>query len=66
MTKQAQFHQAQIAVLVRIIDGDKSDGLRQFQTGVLLNTDAEWVAVREQIDEAIAEIQKELDDAAGN
>jgi hypothetical protein len=66
MPKKVEFHQANIVVLVRVLDGDKSDGLRQFQTGVILNTDAEWSDVRQKIDDTIAEIQNGLDDGTGD
>lgn len=64
--KKIELHQINVTVVLRVIDGDKSDGLRQFQTGLLLDTDAEWAALRENIQQEIVRLQQELNNAAGN
>lgn len=63
MTKKVEFHQANISVLLKVMDGDKSDGqgLRRADTTIFCNTDAEWEDARGQIDKAIASLQAQLD-----
>lgn len=56
-----EFHQAQITVAVRLIDGQKSKGLKQFSLQVLLDTDEEWAAARQQIADAMKKLQEEAD-----
>lgn len=60
MTKRVEFHQANITTLFRVIDGDRSLGLRQMQSQVLVDTDAEWADVRRQIQQAMTELEAEL------
>ena len=67
MDKRVEFHQAQIKVTVRIVDDEKSHGMRQFDTALLLNTDPEWADVRERIDRAIEQIREQVaEDGASN
>lgn len=63
---KVEFHQAQITVTVRVVDGERSHGVQQIETSILLNTDADWIDARQRIDEAIAQMQAQLDEADGD
>lgn len=64
--KRVEFHQAQISVAARIVDDEKSHGAQQFSTTLYLNTDAEWADARKRIDEALAEIKKQVNSDDGD
>jgi hypothetical protein len=59
-TKRVEFHQAQITVVVRIVDDERSYGLQQFSTTLFLNKDAEWTDARKRIDEALEEMAQQV------
>jgi len=57
---KVEFHQAQVVVDVRLIDGEKSTGKRRFGFELLLNTDAEWDGARKQVAEGLKKIEAEV------
>lgn len=63
MTKKVELHQINITILLKVIDGDRSDGrgLRQAQTAIFCNSDAEWADARQQVENAVAQLQAQLD-----
>lgn len=61
MDKRVEFHQAQITVVVKVVDDERSHGMHQLQYQVLMDTDAEWESVRELMHEQIAQLQEQLD-----
>lgn len=63
MTKRVEFHQAQIQVVFRVVDDERSYGLPTMQAQVVVDTDAEWADVRRQIEEARAEYEAKLAEA---
>ena len=60
MTKRAEFHQAQINVVMRIVDDERSYGTQQAQINLFMNSDEEWAAAREQIAEALLQVGKQV------
>ena len=56
--KRVEFHQARIVVIFRIVDDNRSYGMQQAQLDVLIDTDAEWAAAREQIEKARTELEQ--------
>lgn len=58
MAKRVEFHQAQIAVVAKVVDDERSYGTPQFTLNVLLDTDAEWAAARKQIAEGLRQLEE--------
>lgn len=61
MEKRVEFHQATITVLFRIVDGNRSYGVKQAQISLLVDSDEEWQVARKQIQAAMAQLQEQLD-----
>lgn len=61
MPLKIEFHQAQVTVAVKLIDGPVSKGLKQFSFMVLQNTEEEWAAARKQVEDALKKLQEEAD-----
>jgi hypothetical protein len=59
--KQIKFHQANITVSFSIVDETRSYGIRQAQLNLLMDTDEEWAAAREQIQATMKQLQEQLD-----
>lgn len=60
MGKVVKFHNAEMLVTALVIDGEKSEGVRQLRVALFLNTDAEFTAAREQIDDFLQQLQDEV------
>jgi len=61
MTKRIEFHQAQLTVVLRAVDDDRSYGTQVLRYDMLLNTDAEWNNVRALLAEQMEQLQEQLD-----
>jgi hypothetical protein len=63
MGKKAEFHDAQIVVRIRVMNGDGStERVTQAQPSIACaNCEAEWASVQRRIDEAIEALQEQLD-----
>jgi len=59
--KRIEFHQANITVSFSIVDENRSYGIRQAQLSLLMDTDEEWDAAREQIQATMKQLQEQLD-----
>jgi hypothetical protein len=58
--KTVEFHQAQIVVDAKVIDGETASK-RRFAFEVLMDTDAEWAAVRKQVADGLKQLQEQFD-----
>lgn len=59
---KVEFHQAQIVVDAKLIDDNgKVTGKRRFAFEVLLNNDAEWGAVQQQVQDGLKALQEQAD-----
>lgn len=58
--KRAEFHQAKITVVIRIVDDERSYGVQQAQFDLLMDTDEEWAAAREQIEKARQQVEEQV------
>ena len=61
MARNVEFHQAQLTVVLRIVDDDRSYGTQVLRYDMLLNTDAEWNNVRALLAEQMEQLQEQLD-----
>jgi hypothetical protein len=59
MSKRAEFHQVQITAVIKIVDDGRSYGTQQVQINLLVDTDEEWVAAREQIEKARQQVEEQ-------
>jgi hypothetical protein len=66
MTKRAEFHQAIINVQFRIVDDDRSYGLHNAQVIVLLDKDRDWQLAITQIQDAMHQLNEDLQGANSN
>ena len=57
LTKRVEFHQARIQIAVKIVDDERSYGVKNMEIVLLLNTAEEWAAAREQISKAMEQIE---------
>lgn len=58
--KRAEFHQAQITAQFRIVDDFRSYGLQNAQITVLLDSDLEWQTAITQIQDAMDQLNENL------
>lgn len=58
--KRAEFHQAKITAVIRIVDDERSYGVQQAQFDLLIDTDEEWVAARKQIEKARQQVEEQV------
>ena len=61
--KRAEFHQATITAQIRIVDDNRSYGLKTAQVLVLVDKEHEWMIATCQIQDAIDKITDELQHA---
>lgn len=55
--KKAEFHQARIQIAIRIVDDERSYGIKNAEIALFLNTAEEWATAREQVIQAIKRIE---------
>ena len=60
MSKRVEFHQAQIVVDFRIVDEERSHGLKRATVTLLMDTEQEWAAAREEIERARVQLGEQL------
>ena len=58
--KRAEFHQAQITIVIKIVDDERSYGTQQAQINLLVDTDEEWAATREQVAKALKQVEEQV------
>lgn len=58
--KRVEFHQVQINVVMKIVDDERSYGTQQAQVNLFVDSDQEWDAAREQIYEAMLQVEKQV------
>lgn len=59
---KVEFHQSQIVVDARLVNDDgKVVGKPRFAFEVLLNNDAEWGAVQQQVQDGLKQLQQQAD-----
>lgn len=50
--KRVEFHQANVKIAFRVVDDEKSYGLKTAEFSLLLNTPEEWMAAQELVAQA--------------
>ena len=58
--KRAEFHQAKVVVIIRVLDDERSYGPQRAEIDLFVDTDEEWDAVREQIAKAMKQIEEQV------
>ena len=58
--KRAEFHQAKVVVIIRVLDDERSYGTQRAEIDLFVDTDEEWDAVREQITKAMKQVEEQV------
>ncbi len=62
-TKRAEFHEAKIEFVVKIVDEDRSYGTQRFNVTVLVDSGVEWDAAVQMVHDKISELTEAVENA---
>lgn len=65
MKKRVEFHQANIQVAFKIVDDEKSYGLKTAEFSLLMDTPEEWVTAQELVAQAKEQVEKGVENGDG-